>query len=184
MLDPRYGGSAFDASAGPVPDRFRMGAPRRPFAPPGGRDGAPVLMAQRFASPGGPFAEATTTLTAERRRVHDYLESHRGGARFVAATTSWNTAAPYIMATARPYLPMGGFSGTVPQPTLAAVQAMVARGELHYFLLPAAGPERGFGRREREGATTTTAVTAWVRASCTDVTADVGGGAEAVYRCA
>jgi len=206
VLHSRYGGSAFDASAGPtamegpgggrfpaqggfLPPRGQIPGGQIPGgqfpggqAPGGPGGGAPVPMAQQFGGPGGgPFAEATGTLTPERRRIDDYLVAHRGGARFVAATTSWSTAAPYIMATGRPYLPMGGFSGDVPQPTLAAVQGLVARGELRYFLLPVsgAGPDLAFGRAG--GTAAVTEIADWVRASCAET--GVGAATESVYRC-
>jgi hypothetical protein len=186
VLDARYGGSAFDASAGPAARvGFGGGGPRmsggQAFGP-GGSGPVPTAIGQ---GSGAPFGDMTDTLTAEQRRLDDYLVAHRGGARFLAAMTSWNSAGPYIMATGRAYLPMGGFSGNVPQPTLAAVQGMIARGELHYLLLPrsgdaVAGP--GFGG-DRMGATTT-AIAAWVRSSCAAVTDDVGSTTEVLYRCA
>ncbi|WP_432829834.1 ArnT family glycosyltransferase [Dactylosporangium sp. CA-092794] len=179
VLDARYGGSAFDASAGPASREDFAGGfgPAAGRAPGGGAGpgfpgfpggGAPMPVAERLGGPGGggPFGEMTGTLTAEERRLDDYLVAHRGGARYLAAMTSWNTAGPYIMATGRPYLPMGGFSGDVPQPTLAAAQALVARGELHYFMLSPAGGG-GFGR-ERAGGTTT-AIADWVRSTCATV---------------
>ncbi|WP_308195478.1 glycosyltransferase family 39 protein [Dactylosporangium sp. AC04546] len=210
VLDARYGGSAFDASAGPAapmgrgdraPDG-RSGPPASradlpgggpgggfPVGPggipggfpgggsggiPGGGPGGGFAGGPGGGFAGGPGGETTATLTAERRRIDDYLVAHRGDARYLAATTSWSTAGPYIMATGRPYLPMGGFSGSVSHPTLAAVRGMVARGELRYFLLAETGGP-GFGRT---GATTT-AVTDWVRSACTEVE-DLPG----LYHCA
>ncbi|GGM57305.1 ArnT family glycosyltransferase [Dactylosporangium sucinum] len=199
VLDARYGGSAFDASAGPAalpgraargPDGGRTPMAYFPGAVPGAVPGSvpgSVPGGGFGGGPGGfrngPGGDLTATLTAEQRRIDDYLLAHRGGARYLAATTSWRTAGPYIMATGRPYLPMGGFSGTVPHPTLAAVQGMVARGELRYVLLPEENGGNGgnganrFGR-DRTGATTT-AITDWVRSSCTAV-GDLAG----LYRCA
>ncbi|WP_433073403.1 ArnT family glycosyltransferase [Dactylosporangium sp. CA-052675] len=204
VLHPRYGGSAFDASAGPVGggfgDRRGAGAPEGPPGAPGGGfpgggtpgggfpGGEPPDVRRMVARGGpgggfggGPFGETSETLTADQRRLDDYLVAHRDGARYLAATTSWSAAAPYIMATGRPYLPMGGFSGSVPNPTLAGVQRLVARGELHYVLLP--GAEGGFGFRPGRTGGTTSAITDWVRAACAAVRDDVGVGEQELYRC-
>lgn len=67
-------------------------------------------------------------------------------------------------------MPMGGFSGSVPQPTLAEVRHLVSTGQLRYFLL---GGGRG-------GGGTVSAINTWVQSTCTQVT-DVE---ETLYRCA
>ena len=48
---------------------------------------------------------------------------------------------------------MGGFSGSVPSPTLARVKQLVATGQLKFFLLGGAGGFGGPGRggRRRHG---------------------------------
>jgi hypothetical protein len=105
--------------------------------------------------------------------------THRDGARFVAATSGWNSAGPFIMATGQPFLPMGGFSGSVPQPTLAAVQHLVSTGQLHYFLLGGGG---GFGGPGQGGGETELSrITSWVTSTCQQVTY---AGTEGLYRCA
>ncbi|MER7279217.1 glycosyltransferase family 39 protein [Dactylosporangium sp. NPDC000244] len=195
VLHPHYGGSAFDASAGPVGagfgDRRGAGPPEGlPGAPGGGFPGGEPPDVRRMVARGGPgggfgggpFGETSETLTADQRRLDDYLVAHRDGARYLAAATSWSAAAPYIMATGRPYLPMGGFSGSVPSPTLAGVQRLVARGELHYVLLSGAGEGR-FGFRPGRTGGTTTAIADWVRADCAAVPDDVGVGDQELYRC-
>ncbi|GIF46003.1 4-amino-4-deoxy-L-arabinose transferase-like glycosyltransferase [Asanoa ferruginea] len=202
VLDSRYAGSAFDASAGPGgrsgPGGFTRagndqagrgtfppadgsrqqgafppgpgpagagGFPGGPSGPggPGGGAGAPGAA----AGPGG----GSDTLTAAQQTLVDYLEAHRDGARFVAATDSWTSAGSYIMATGLPFMPMGGFSGSVPQPTLAEVQSLVATGELHYFLL-------GGQRMGRGGGDST--ITVWVQSTCTTVPVT---DTQSVYRC-
>jgi hypothetical protein len=47
-------------------------------------------------------------------------------------------------------MPMGGFSGSVPEPTLARVKQLVATGQLRFFLLGGAG---GFGAASGSGGT-------------------------------
>jgi hypothetical protein len=180
VLDGHYSGSALDASAGPS-DRGRFGAGGRPGRPAGTPNGGgPFAGAGPFGGAGrsggaGPFGGAgsfggsDTALTADQRKLADYLDLNRDGARYVAATDSWTTAAPYITATGQPFLPMGGFSGSVPQPTMAVVRHLVQAGDLHYFLLstPGAG---GFGMGRRGGSNSPTApIAAWVRGACVEV---------------
>jgi 4-amino-4-deoxy-L-arabinose transferase-like glycosyltransferase len=50
------------------------------------------------------------------------------------AVDSWESASPYILATGQEVMPMGGFSGSVPSPTLAAVKELVRTGQLKFFL--------------------------------------------------
>ena len=69
---------------------------------------------------------------------------------------------------------MGGFSGTVPSPTLAHIQGLVRTGQLRFFLLTS---QHSFGFRKREGKIATE-VSAWVRRSC--VAVPVASG---LYRC-
>jgi 4-amino-4-deoxy-L-arabinose transferase-like glycosyltransferase len=184
VLRPGYGGSAFDASAGPS-GGVGVGGRVSATAPP---DVAGYLglsgTAPRRPGGGGPGGMAgTDQLDTEQQRIDSYLVAHRGGAKYVAATESWNTAGAYIAATGQPFLPMGGFSGSVPQPTLAAAKDMVARGELRFFLL---GGFRGGGLGGRDNAgSTVSAIMSWVRSSCTEVSASEygGSGTETLYRC-
>jgi hypothetical protein len=43
---------------------------------------------------------------------------------------SWTEASAYILATGQEVMPMGGFSGSVPEPTLTRVRQLVATGQL------------------------------------------------------
>ncbi|GAA2558578.1 hypothetical protein GCM10010435_32040 [Winogradskya consettensis] len=131
---------------------------------------------------GGPGGDTTATLTAEQQKLDDYLTANQGTARFVAATTSWNTASPYILATGHTYMPMGGFSGSVPQPTLAGVQKLVGQGDLHYFMLAASGG-RGFGGPGDGSGGTTQAISDWVTATCAAVSDPAVPADQPLYRC-
>jgi 4-amino-4-deoxy-L-arabinose transferase-like glycosyltransferase len=62
---------------------------------------------------------------------------------WVAATVGANSASGYQLATEESVMPIGGFNGTDPSPTLAEFQDYVARGEIHYFI--AGGGFRGGG---------------------------------------
>lgn len=71
---------------------------------------------------------------------------------------------------------MGGFSGTVPSPTLAAVQHLVRTGQLRFFLISGTGSGAGFAGAG--GGSTAATIDAWVRSACTAVpAADYAGTA-------
>ncbi|MGX1808660.1 glycosyltransferase family 39 protein [Nocardia sp. NPDC055321] len=75
---------------------------------------------------------------------------------WVAATVGSNSAAGYQLATELPVMPIGGFNGSDPSPTLAQFQQYVADGEIHYFL--------GSGENGMRGghSGTSAEITAWV----------------------
>jgi hypothetical protein len=58
---------------------------------------------------------------------------------------------------------MGGFSGSVPSPTLAAVKQLVRSGQLKFFLIGGAG-RGGIGSFAGGGGSTTATIEASVRA--------------------
>jgi hypothetical protein len=64
---------------------------------------------------------------------------------------------------------MGGFSGTVPSPTLAAVKHLVGTGQLRFFLISGTGAGAGLGG----GGNTAATIDTWVESACKAVpTAD------------
>ena len=52
----------------------------------------------------------------------------------MAAAIGSNRAAGYQLAADEPVMPVGGFNGSDPSPTLAEFQAFVAAGQVHYFI--------------------------------------------------
>jgi hypothetical protein len=142
VLDREYGGSAFDATAGP--------------------NGSGQL-------PG----DSGATLTAGQRRLLAYTLAHGDGARYAFAVNRWEDASWYISGAGATVLPMGGFAGNVPHPTLAQARRLVAAGQLRFFLLRAAADTDTPG-----GATGTEvgAVTRWVTTTCAKVPASSYGG--------
>ncbi|MBM9505811.1 ArnT family glycosyltransferase [Actinacidiphila acididurans] len=72
---------------------------------------------------------------------------------WVAATVGSQNQASYQLATGRPVMPVGGFNGTDPSPTLAQFQAYVAAGRIHYFIGGAGGfgGGGGFGAADGSG---------------------------------
>jgi len=148
-------GSAFDASAGPVPQLPDLGDAYRTGAAPG-----PLTV-----------VESVDRLSPDRRTLIAYLTAHREGADYLAAVDGGLYSGPLIAATGLPFLPMGGFSWRAPHPTLQQVQDLVATGRLHYFVLDPALD--GAGKEEPTAGDTTVvllSVVRWAQATCTDVT--------------
>jgi len=80
---------------------------------------------------------------------------------WVAATVSSMSAASYQLATQKSVMPIGGFSGSDPSPTLAQFKTNVAAGNIHYFIgAEQLGPASG-------GSTSSSKISAWVKATFT-----------------
>jgi hypothetical protein len=85
---------------------------------------------------------------------------------WVAATVGSNNAAGYQLATERPVMPIGGFNGSDPSPTLERFQRYVAEGRVHYFI-------GGGGFRANGGSRAGDEIASWVAENFTST--EVGG---------
>jgi 4-amino-4-deoxy-L-arabinose transferase-like glycosyltransferase len=241
VLDAKYAGSSFDASAGPAGGFGPGGGAARPgggfgaeaggFRPgrlreegrsggfPGGGDfpgggnapggdvpggggagadgagaggtgtsggaGEPGRIIEAGGAGGGLF-DTATTLSSGQEQLYRYLTAHRDGARYLFAVQGWTDAGPYILATGQAVLPMGGFSGSVPEPTLARAKQLVATGQLRYFMLGGAGGiggGGGFGGRDGNGTSETAQIAAWVQSACTTVQVSDADSTGTLYQC-
>jgi 4-amino-4-deoxy-L-arabinose transferase-like glycosyltransferase len=72
------------------------------------------------------------------------LEQVRHGAPFLMATETSALAAPFIFVSGQEVLPVGGFTGVIPSPTLPALQTMVAQGRFHLVLQSASATDPRF----------------------------------------
>jgi len=99
-----------------------------------------------FGGPGN--ATANTALIA-------YLEAHQGNTKFLVAVPSSMVADSIILATNKPVMAMGGFSGSDPILTVSSLKQLINDGTVHYFLLGGGG----FGGGQ-------SAVTSWITQSC------------------
>ncbi|MFJ9775935.1 ArnT family glycosyltransferase [Kitasatospora sp. NPDC101157] len=117
---------------------------------------------------GGGFGGSSEHLTASEQALFDYLQAHRNGARYLFAASSWSAASPFILATGEEVLPMGGFSGSAPSPTLTEFQQLIDKGELRYVLLGTDRHGSSAGSASTAG-TPTAQVQSWVRGTCTPV---------------
>ncbi len=85
------------------------------------------------------------------------LQQDASSYSWVLATVGANNAAGYQLASGEPVLPIGGFNGSDPFPTLAQFQQYVADGRIHYFV-------RGIiGGTADGGSDVAAQITAWVR---------------------
>ena len=135
------------------------GGPQGGFGqPPQGGGG---LRTMRMGQGPGGGAGALSSYNAE---LVDWLTAHRAGARFLFATFGAMSAAPYITATGENVLPIGGFDGADPSPTLTQLKAWVASGELRYILTGGQGGGPG------GGAAGSAEIQSWVRANCVSAT--------------
>jgi 4-amino-4-deoxy-L-arabinose transferase-like glycosyltransferase len=95
------------------------------------------------------------------------LEQDASSYTWVAAAIGANTAAGYQLATELPVMPLGGFNGSDPSPTLAQFQQYVADGKVHWFI-----GSGGFGGRQSGGSNAPQQIAAWVAAHYTATTVD------------
>jgi hypothetical protein len=85
---------------------------------------------------------------------------------WVAAAVGANRAAGYQLASQLPVMPIGGFNGSDPSPTLAQFQQYVAAGKVHWFI---AG---GAGMRSDGGSNSSQQIASWVAANFPSQTVD------------
>jgi 4-amino-4-deoxy-L-arabinose transferase-like glycosyltransferase len=109
----------------------------------GGRTGA--------GGPGGGLLDAT----APGADLVAVLTANADRYTWVAATVGANNAAGYQLATQRPVMPIGGFNGSDPSPTLEQFQHDVAAGRIHYFI-------GGGGFRSNGGSSAPQQIEQWV----------------------
>lgn len=88
---------------------------------------------------------------------------------WVAATTGAQNAASYQLATESPVIALGGFNGTDPAPTLAQFTAMVAAGQVHWFI---GSGSTGMPGQASSGASDASEIAAWVAENFTAQTVD------------
>jgi 4-amino-4-deoxy-L-arabinose transferase-like glycosyltransferase len=119
-----------------------------PAAPPA-RPGATIAS----LSIGGLLNAGTVTTQLAKALGQD-----AGSYTWVAAAIGSNTAAGYQLATGHPVMPVGGFNGSDPSPTLAQFQSLVAEGRIHWFIGGGIGAPNG-------GSRDAAAISAWVIAN-------------------
>jgi hypothetical protein len=85
------------------------------------------------------------------------LEQDASQYKWIAATVGTQSAAPIELATGGDaVLAIGGFNGTDPSPTLTQFEALVAKGEIHYYV--------GESGNSFGGGTGSSSIASWVAA--------------------
>lgn len=120
----------------------------------GGRGGANGMGGLLNAST--PSAEVVAALRAEASSY-----------RWVAATVGSQNAAGLQLGSGEPVMPIGGFNGSDPSPTLDEFKGYVASGDIHYFM--GGGGFRG----QNGGGNSGNEISSWVQANFTQVS--IGG---------
>ena len=88
---------------------------------------------------------------------------------WVAAAVGSNSASGYQLATEKPVMPIGGFNGSDPSPTLAAFKQLVADGKIHWFI----GGGMGMGGGSQGGGSNASSqIATWVSSTFTATTVD------------
>lgn len=86
-----------------------------------------------------------------------YLEANTQGMKYLVAVESSQVGAPYVLATGRPVLYMGGFSGGDDVVSMNDLAQMAANGELRFVLIGAGG------RNNKQG------IVRWLQSACAEV---------------
>ena len=170
------GGRGFGGAPNGAPGGFG-GAPGGQAAPGGTTGGTTGGTANGF--PGGGTAQGGTaqggaaggmggllgssTVSSE---LSTLLKTDASKYTWVAAAIGSNSAAGYQLATQEAVMPIGGFNGSDPSPTLAQFERYVAQGKIHYFIAGGVGQSNG-------GSKASSQIAGWVEANFTATT--VGG---------
>ena len=113
-----------------------------------------------FGGPGGGGGAGGllngSTASAQMVQV---LNADKGNYTWVAAAIGSNSAAGYQIATGSSVMPIGGFNGSDPSPTLAQFKALVAAHKIHYFI--AGG---GFGGGQG-GSNSSSEISLWIEST-------------------
>ncbi len=123
-----------------------------------------------FAAPYEPSSATVSRAQQRRTRTSDEQAVEQLTSTYTTpiplATDSSILAAPFILASGREILPIGGFQGGIPAPTLATLKGYIAAGKVRAFLIP------------REDADPRMV---WIRAHCT--TTGESDSPTALYDC-
>lgn len=98
------------------------------------------------------------------------LRADAGRYTWAAAAIGSQNAASYQLASGEPVMPIGGFNGSDPSPTLKQFQQYVRDGKIHWFIGQGTGSRGGGGG---PGGATGSAIESWITANFKATT--VGG---------
>lgn len=131
----------------------------------------------RPAGNAAPVQINNTTRDPLKNGLLEYLEANTQDVEYLVAVESAGIGAPFVLATGRPVLYMGGFTGGDAVVSADDLAQMVAAGELRFVLVNAGGP----GNKQD--------LLAWVQSSCkvveqfNQLPRSQGQGGQALYDC-
>jgi 4-amino-4-deoxy-L-arabinose transferase-like glycosyltransferase len=120
---------------------------------------------------GGGFGQQNVTTAVK------YLQKNRNGAKYLLVTFGAQSAASYITATGENVMPIGGFDGQDPTPTLAKFKELVSSGDVRYVLVSGQG---GMGGGMMGGQSSNSPISSWVTSNCK---ADTSAPINSLYLC-
>ncbi|MBK8731099.1 MAG: glycosyltransferase family 39 protein [Tetrasphaera sp.] len=132
--------------------------------PPGGFPGGSGQTGGRGGANGMGGLLNASTPSAE---VVAALRADASSYRWAAATVGSQNAAGLQLGSGEPVMPIGGFNGSDPSPTLDEFKGYVASGDIHYFM--GGGGFRG----QNGGGNSGNEISSWVQANFTQVS--IGG---------
>ena len=159
---PGGGGGFGGGNAGGAGRGFPGGAGGRTGTAPGGGTGTTTRTGFGGGGQGGSSLLNSSSVGSTLTKL---LEKDASKYTWVAAAIGSNSAAGYQLATQDPVMPIGGFNGSDPSPTLAEFKADVAAGKIHYFIGGSVGAANG-------GSSASTAIESWVEKNFTAKTVD------------
>lgn len=115
-----------------------------------------------FSFGGAPGGMGGADKSSSDAKLISFLEKNNTGEKFLIAVPSASEAEPIILATGKPVMAVGGFSGNDKTLTVEKLQQMVKSGEIKYFLV---GGRGGMGENSSDE------VTQWVKANGKEVSA-------------
>ena len=80
------------------------------------------------------FVAENGMVSAETGKTLKYLEANKGSAKYIVAVNTELSAAPYVTHTKQFVLPVGGFDGKDPNPTLVQFIHLIKSGQLRFVV--------------------------------------------------
>jgi hypothetical protein len=122
----------------------------------------------RSGGGGGGLLDGATVSSDVKAALLDDADAYT----WVAATTGSQDAASYQLATEESVMPIGGFNGSDPSPTLAQFEADVAGNKIHYYIASGSGFGGGSFGGQAGGSQDASEIQEWVEAHYTEKTVD------------
>ncbi|MFC8526542.1 glycosyltransferase family 39 protein [Nocardia sp. NPDC057227] len=157
-----------DGAGGPAtfPGGTGQGTGPNGSIPGGSVNGGPATTGTDGARTGGGTMGGLLGSSAPTQQVVALLESEADSYTWVAAAVGSNSAAGFQLATELPVMPIGGFNGSDPSPTLEQFQEYVREGRIHYFIGGSRGGPGG------SSTSSSSAIATWVEQNFTATEVD------------